>query len=123
MENVPVGSRLIIRLEDTSVADASGIVIKEVEFSNLLTFPLNYRIRVPATNSSEMGYSLSAHIQKGDMLLYINEEYIPVTLNTAGLIKKDIPVVVVRRGKYFYFDEYEKYIQIISNSSNNYTIV
>lgn len=104
VDNVPVGSQLIVRLEDTSIADASAIILKETEISNIVAFPINYQIRVPANISSTMSYTLSARIKKGDIFLYISEENVAVTINTNNPITIDIPVNIISGGKYICYE-------------------
>ncbi|CAF1474938.1 unnamed protein product [Rotaria sp. Silwood1] len=95
VDMVPSGSQLIVRLEDTSIANASSIVIKQTEISNIVAFPFYYQIQVPNNISSALSYSLSALIKKGDVLVYVNEQHIPVKIGTESLITIDIPVMFI----------------------------
>ncbi|CAF1352813.1 unnamed protein product [Rotaria sordida] len=95
VDTVPSGSRLIIRLEGTSIANASSMVIKQTEISNIVAFPFYYQIRISTNISSALSYSLSALIKKGDILVYVNEQPIPVKIGTESLITIDIPVMFI----------------------------
>ena len=46
-----------------------------------------------------MPYSMAARITKGETLLYINDQYIPITIGAGSPISVDIPVVPVSKGK------------------------
>jgi len=94
---VPMGSHLIVRLQDTSMADAAAIVLKQTRVSNLFAFPFNYQIEIPNNVSPATSYSLSARITKGDTLLYTNDQHIPVTIGNDSPIIIDISVIRVNQ--------------------------
>ncbi|CAF1357890.1 unnamed protein product, partial [Rotaria sordida] len=79
----------------TSIANASSMVIKQTEISNIVAFPFYYQIRISTNISSALSYSLSALIKKGDILVYVNEQPIPVKIGTESLITIDIPVMFI----------------------------
>lgn len=100
---MPFGSNLIVSLQDTSMADAPATVLKQTHVSNLFAFPFNYQIDIPTNIQSGFSYSLSAQIKKGDTLLFINDQHIPVTIKGDSPMLIDIPVISVNQGLQIYF--------------------
>lgn len=86
----------MVRLQDTSLADAPAITLKQTTVRNLFAFPLAYQLEVPINKISPgISYSLSARITKGDTLLYINDQHIPVSDTSDSPLSIDIPVISV----------------------------
>ena len=69
--------------------------MKLTKVSNLFAFPFSYQIDIPTSVLSGVSYSLSARITKGDTLLYLNDQHIPVKLGADSPITVDIPVINV----------------------------
>ena len=83
------------------MADAPAIDLKQTKISNLFAFPFSYQMDIPNNISPALSYSLSAQITKGDSLLYINDQHIPVTIGINSPITIDIPVITVNQGLHF----------------------
>ena len=96
---LPSGSKLVVQLEDASVADAAATVLQRVEVSNLRSFPSDYAMKIPTGISSVMPYSLTARITKGDTLLYISNQHTQVDLSVGRSVNTDISVVAVEQGE------------------------
>ena len=96
---VPSGAVLLVRLQDTSVADAPSIDVKQIRLTPLFAFPFTFQLSIPTNASRALPYSMSARITKGETLLYINDQYVPITIGTASPISVDIPVIAVGKGK------------------------
>jgi uncharacterized lipoprotein YbaY len=95
---VPAGSNLIVRFQDTPLADGSAIEIRQTKISDLVAFPFNYQIEIPGNISPALSYTLSARITNGETLLFINDQHISVTVGADSPITKDIPVISVNQG-------------------------
>ena len=96
---LPSGSKLVVQLEDASVADAPATVLQRVEVSNLRSFPSDYAMKIPTGISPTMSYSLRARITKGDTLLYISNQHTGVDLSVGRSVSTDISVVAVEQGE------------------------
>ena len=96
---LPSGSKLVVQLEDTSVADAPATVLQRVEVNHLRSFPSEYAMQIPTGVSSMMPYSLSARITQGDTLLYISNQQTRVDLGVGRSVNTDISVVAVEQGE------------------------
>jgi uncharacterized lipoprotein YbaY len=108
---VPIGSNLIVRLQDTSMADAPAKILKQIQISNLFAFPFSYQLDIP-TNIAPASYSLSAEIKKDNTLLFINDQHIPVTINGDSSMSIDIPVINVNQGLKFVLQRNKSHILI-----------
>jgi putative lipoprotein len=105
---VSQGSKLSVSLQDTSMADAPAINLKQIEISNLFAFPFSYQIDIPANISPALSYSLSARITKDDSLLYINDQHISVQIGNDSPMIIDIPVITVNKGLNYFINDKSK---------------
>jgi uncharacterized lipoprotein YbaY len=95
---LPMDCYLLVQLQDSSLADAPATILKQIELSHLVAFPIPYQIEIPTDISPALSYSLVARITKNDALLYINDQHISVNIQADNSINMDIPVRDVNHG-------------------------
>lgn len=94
---LPPDAVVTVRLQDVSRMDVAAVLIAEqvIETGGRqvpIPFELNYD---PATIDDRMAYSVSARIEQGDKLLWINDTHHPVITRgapTSGIQLKVVPV-------------------------------
>ncbi len=91
--DLPEGSVVTVRLLDTSLADASSVERGRHVIENADRLPVHFRIEYEPDEISERNeYSLSARVEHGDDLLYINDTV--HTVLTRGAPRNSDVVVV-----------------------------
>ena len=95
---VSSGSTTTISLQDTSLADAAAVTIKQMQVENVFALPFAFEMEIPNNLSPHNTYTLSVRISKGVNLLYINDQHIQVDVSSKSPITQDIPVVRVGQG-------------------------
>ncbi len=80
---LPSGAKVIVKLEDVSIADAPSIVLSERIYEDATTLPLTYELDVDLIQIDEANtYSVSAQVDDAaGNLLYINDTMHPVLTN------------------------------------------
>ncbi|CAF0876515.1 unnamed protein product [Adineta ricciae] len=112
---VASGSTTTISLQDTSLADAAAVMVKQMQVENLFALPFTFEMEIPDDLSSHNTYTLSVRITKGVNLLYINDQQIRVDVSSKNPITQDIPVVRVSQ------DEIDTAKKVTSNDDAKQT--
>ena len=90
---LPEGAVVTVRLQDTSLADASAVELGRAVISDADRLPVRFRIEYdPDQISQGNEYSLSARVTLGDELLYVNDTV--HTVLTRGAPRNSDVVVV-----------------------------
>ena len=77
LSHLPDGARVVIRLDDISMADASSVMIAEAT-STTITLPLSYELRWDTDLEAGRDYSVSAQVHSADgELLFISDTVHP----------------------------------------------
>ena len=86
LSHLPEGARVVIRLDDISVADASSVMIAEAT-STTITLPLTYELRWDTDLETGRDYSVSAEVRsaEGD-LLFISDTVHPYQPGDDGIV-------------------------------------
>lgn len=95
---IETGGKLIVELQDTSLADAPASVIGR-GIGRAIRFPMAFAVKYsPQLIKPGRTYSLLVTIKnKDDELLYINNEYMAV--NPTGILRTaflDVPVILTK---------------------------
>ena len=92
------GTQLRVRLEETSRSDAPAQFIAETTIPDIGQPPIRFRIALdPRVIDPRRGYTLTARIERGDQLLFIND--MPVRVLTGGHPSQVAIVVVAAAGR------------------------
>lgn len=89
MSILPYGSQIIVSIVDVSLQDAPSRPINTILLYGSYRFPIAFEIPYPInlliSNSNIQQYAIQARIEKDGQLLYINDQYTPVKLNSPSL--------------------------------------
>ncbi|MEM9464936.1 MAG: YbaY family lipoprotein [Actinomycetota bacterium] len=74
---LPTGARVLIRLDDVSLADAASVMVAEAT-STSLTLPLTYELRWDTELDTSRAYSVSAEVVSAEgELLFVSDTVHP----------------------------------------------
>lgn len=93
---LPDGAVVTVTLADTSIADAPWQVIDQQVIEDADALPLAFRLEYdPAAIDERFEYTLSASIEVGDRLIYINDT-VHTVLTGGSPAESDVTVVAVQ---------------------------
>ncbi len=93
--DLPVGAVVTVTLDDITLVDASSIELGRDVIEGASALPIDFSIQYdPADIAAGNEYSLSARVELGDELLYINDTVHPV-LTRGAPRERDIEVISV----------------------------
>ena len=114
---IPNGAKLIIRLQDVSIADAQSDSLAELELKNISNFPIEYQLEVSSSIVRDVPIcAISARIMKDSALLFINDEQTIVDNQSESPQTIDISVIDIRTSKFlFLFKVFKKFCSLLAN--------
>lgn len=93
---LPDGAVVTVTLADTSIADAPWQVLNQQVIEDADALPLAFRLEYdPAAIDERFEYTLSASIEVGDRLIYINDT-VHTVLTGGSPAESDVTVVAVQ---------------------------
>ena len=93
---LPDGAVVTVTLADTSIADAPWQVLDQQVIEDADALPLAFRLEYdPAAIDERFEYTLSASIEVGDRLIYINDT-VHTVLTGGSPAESDVTVVAVQ---------------------------
>lgn len=93
---LPDGAVVTVTLADTSIADAPWQVIDQQVIEDADALPLAFRLEYdPAAIDERFEYTLSASIEVGDRLIYINDT-VHTVLTGGSPAESDVTVIAVQ---------------------------
>ena len=93
---LPDGAVVTVTLADTSIADAPWQVLDQQVIEDAAALPLAFRLEYdPAAIDERFEYTLSASIEVGDRLIYINDT-VHTVLTDGSPAESDVTVVAVQ---------------------------
>ncbi|MEM7141659.1 MAG: YbaY family lipoprotein [Actinomycetota bacterium] len=83
MSQLPDGARVVVRVEDISIADGPSVTLGEATYENVATLPLTYEVTWTPLDDSGADISVSVSIYVGDELAYVSDTVHPVAETVA----------------------------------------
>lgn len=93
---LPEGAMLTVTLADTSIADAPWVVLSQQVLKDVAKLPTAFRLEYdPAQIDERMEYTLSASVEVGGRLIYVNDT-VHTVLTGGSPAQSDVAVIAVR---------------------------
>ena len=93
---LPEGAMLTVTLADTSIADAPWVVLSQQVLDDVTALPAAFRLEYdPAQIDERMEYTLSASVEVGGRLIYVNDT-VHTVLTSGSPAQSDVTVIAVR---------------------------
>ena len=86
------GCTLRVQVADTRIADAAARILGQADYPNVLSFPILYSITYPPDTPPQPYYSLLTRITCSDVLRYLSDTPVYITVGETGVDLADIQV-------------------------------
>jgi len=86
---LPFGSQIFISLADVSLQDTAARVLNTITLSGVSRFPIPFELSHSSINPS-LRYSIQARIERNGQLLYINDQYTPISNGPINIFMKKV---------------------------------
>lgn len=101
LSTLPFDSRIFISLADVSLQDAPARVLNTVTLSGSHRFPIPFELPYPSVSMNPgMRYSIQARIERNGQLLYINNQYTPISMSPINVFMKKVGGSIHNPGTY-----------------------